>query len=79
MDPDDRDPRGAKICAMGVRVSSGSPCTGSLNVHPDLSQFGLIVPCGLRSSSDFDEACRKRLIFLVSKRCSSNSWRHLGQ
>ena len=46
--PDDRDPRGAKICAMGVRVSKWSPCTGSqFNVHPDLSQFGLIVPCGL--------------------------------
>ena len=46
--PDDRDPRGAKICAMGVRVSKWVTLHGlALNVHPDLSQFGLIVPCGL--------------------------------
>ena len=45
---DDRDPRGAKICAMGVRVSKWVTLHGlALNVHPDLSQFGLIVPCGL--------------------------------
>ena len=45
---DDRDPKGAKICAMGVRVSKWVTLHGlALNVHPDLSQFGLIVPCGL--------------------------------
>ncbi len=45
---DDRDPRGAKICAMGVRVSKWVTLHGlALNVNPDLSQFGLIVPCGL--------------------------------
>ena len=45
---DDRDPRGAKICAMGVRVSKWVTLHGlALNVHPDLNQFGLIVPCGL--------------------------------
>ncbi|MAV55702.1 MAG: hypothetical protein CMJ28_07085, partial [Phycisphaerae bacterium] len=45
---DDREPRGAKICALGVRVSKWVTLHGlALNVSPDLSQFGLIVPCGL--------------------------------
>jgi lipoate-protein ligase B len=39
---------GAKICAMGVRVRRWISMHGlALNVDPDLSHFGLIVPCGL--------------------------------
>lgn len=41
-------PRAAKVAAMGVRVSRGVSMHGlALNVDPDLSHFGLIVPCGL--------------------------------
>lgn len=37
-----------KICAMGVRLSRWVSMHGiALNVNPDLSQFDLIVPCGL--------------------------------
>ena len=37
-----------KIAAMGVRVGRGISMHGlALNVEPDLTHFGLIVPCGL--------------------------------
>jgi lipoyl(octanoyl) transferase len=40
--------KGEKICAMGVRVRRWVSMHGlALNVAPDLSHFGLIVPCGL--------------------------------
>jgi lipoyl(octanoyl) transferase len=39
---------GAKVCAMGVKISRWLTMHGlSLNVCPDLSHFGHIVPCGL--------------------------------
>jgi lipoyl(octanoyl) transferase len=39
---------GRKICAMGVRVGRWVTMHGlALNVAPDLTHFGLIVPCGL--------------------------------
>ncbi len=37
-----------KICAIGVRVTRGRTLHGfGLNVDPDLSMFGHIVPCGI--------------------------------
>ncbi len=37
-----------KICAIGVRVDRGRSLHGfALNVDPDLSMFGHIVPCGI--------------------------------
>jgi lipoyl synthase len=50
VDPDGPDPR--KICAIGVRVSRGRSMHGfALNVDPDMSYFGHIVPCGIADKS----------------------------
>jgi lipoic acid synthetase len=44
--PGSDEPR--KICAVGVRISRGRSMHGfALNVDPDLSMFGHIVPCGI--------------------------------
>lgn len=41
-----------KICAMGVRCSRWVTMHGfALNVHPDLSYFGNIIPCGIANKS----------------------------
>ncbi len=46
VDADGASPR--KICAIGVRVQRGRSMHGfALNVDPDLSMFGNIVPCGI--------------------------------
>ncbi|MCB1040060.1 MAG: lipoyl(octanoyl) transferase LipB, partial [Acidimicrobiales bacterium] len=37
-----------KVCAIGVKVSGGKSLHGfGLNVDPDMSMFGHIVPCGI--------------------------------
>ena len=47
VDPDGEAPR--KIAAIGVRLTRGRSMHGfALNVDPDLSYFGHIVPCGIR-------------------------------
>jgi lipoyl(octanoyl) transferase len=39
---------GAKVCAIGVRISRWVSTHGlALNVAPEMAHFGLIVPCGL--------------------------------
>ncbi|MDP9387419.1 MAG: lipoyl synthase [Actinomycetota bacterium] len=39
---------GAKVCAVGVRLTRGRSMHGfALNVDPDLSRFAVIVPCGI--------------------------------
>jgi lipoic acid synthetase len=46
VDPGGANPR--KICAIGVRVSKGRSMHGfALNVDPDMTMFGHIVPCGI--------------------------------
>ncbi len=41
-------PSARKICAVGVRVSKGRSMHGfALNVDPDMTYFGHIVPCGI--------------------------------
>lgn len=46
VDPDGANPR--KIAAIGVRVSRGRSMHGfALNVSPDMTMFGHIVPCGI--------------------------------
>lgn len=45
---DDRDGREAKIGAIGVRVRRWVTLHGlSINVNPDMTHFGGIVPCGI--------------------------------
>jgi lipoyl(octanoyl) transferase len=40
-----------KICAIGIRVARGVSMHGfALNVDPDLSWFGLMVPCGINDA-----------------------------
>jgi lipoyl(octanoyl) transferase len=50
LDADGPHPR--KICAMGVKCSRWITMHGiALNVHPDLSYFGNIVPCGIQDKA----------------------------
>lgn len=45
---DDRNPKGKKIAAIGVRISGGVTMHGlALNVSTDLRYFQHIIPCGM--------------------------------
>lgn len=47
---DDKGER--KIAAIGIRVASGATMHGfALNVAPDLSAFGAIIPCGIEDAT----------------------------
>ena len=49
---DPQGPRPRKVAAVGARVSRGRSMHGfALNVAPDLSMFGHIVPCGLADAA----------------------------
>ncbi|MCK6639609.1 MAG: lipoyl(octanoyl) transferase LipB [Bacteroidia bacterium] len=48
----DHPVKARKICAMGVRTSRWVTMHGwALNVNPDLSYFGNIVPCGINDKA----------------------------
>ena len=48
----DQPEKARKICAMGVRCSRWVTMHGfALNVHPDLSYFNNIIPCGIANKS----------------------------
>lgn len=85
---DDRDGREAKIGALGIRVRRWVTLHGfSINVDPDLSHFGGIVPCGLAeypvtsiaalgvkaSMADLDAALKAHFPAFISRlrRCPS--------
>lgn len=45
---DETDPNARKICAIGIHIKRWVTTHGfALNVMPDLSHFGMIVPCGI--------------------------------
>jgi lipoic acid synthetase len=79
------DPGGAlprKICAIGVRVSRGRSMHGfALNVNPDMSYFGHIVPCGIADkpvtslADEGVEASMKSVVDAVVARAGS-VWGH---
>jgi lipoyl(octanoyl) transferase len=49
---DPESPNARKICAMGVKCSRWITMHGiALNVNPDLSYFGNIVPCGIQDKA----------------------------
>lgn len=42
--------KGKKIASVGIAIKNGITLHGiALNIHPDLSHFGFIVPCGLKN------------------------------
>ncbi len=86
---DDPQGREAKIGAIGVRIKRWITAHGfSVNINPDLSHFGGIVPCGLAEFpvtslaalginariTDFDQALKKTFPAFIQKlaACAQN-------
>ena len=69
--PDKGDGYEDKIAAIGIRVKSWVSLHGiAINVEPDLSHFGGIVPCGVREQRHFVVATSPTWDF----RCQCRSW-----
>lgn len=58
------NPNAVKVCAMGVHIRKWITTHGfALNVRPDLTHFGMIIPCGIqeRGVSSISELLGRRV------------------
>jgi len=83
VEPDGARPR--KIAAIGVKLARGRSMHGfALNVHPDMSMFGHIVPCGIADKpvtsldQELGEAPAMRDVVDVVARLAAERWGTAG-